>query len=293
MEYKWSLFPYIKNSEELENYFIDKEYSHGKYCHYTRLDTIEKILSKKRLFLSCVNKFNDLCDRQQFGDDRQQKYYYSICFSTGDSENLALWYLYSGINGKGGRIRFSSKRIKDLVKGSKFELYKYGKSTNLPYGKPLVLEQGVNMDLKFKDVLYWQDQKKNVRLKYNTMTNNNLSIQDFEKSKDKNVGFIKDTIWYHEKETRLLLELTNDAKDFVKENYDYVVVMSFPDDFNHRWFNIELAPEIEDTSIIDEDDNYKTLRNCQDKTSCIHVSMHAGKVKMNLCKNSNRSMHKN
>ena len=40
---------------------------------------------------------------------------YSLCFSTGVNENLALWYLYSGMNGKGGRIRFTSNKVKKVT----------------------------------------------------------------------------------------------------------------------------------------------------------------------------------
>lgn len=281
---KWNCFSNIYCVKDLSHYFIGKEFSHSKYCHYTSLQIIEEILKKKRLFLSCVRGFNDACDKEQFGEKREQKNYYSVCFSTGESENLALWYLYSGINGKGGRIRFTLNKIKKIIEESTFELVKLGKKTSEPYGKRLLLENGKNMRLRFQDVLYWQEQKNNVRLKYNTMTNNNVSVDDFNIYKEQNKGFLKDTIWYHEKESRLLIELQGNAKDFIDDNYDYVVVMNFPEKFNCNWINIEFAPEICRNELTKIMENFSTLKRYCEENKCEHLSIHSGKIKMNLCR---------
>lgn len=70
--------------------------------------------------ISCVAGFNDTCDSEQFGE--AQKYYYSLCFSTGIHENLALWYLYAGIGGQGVRISLTKTQIKKLIEESTYEL---------------------------------------------------------------------------------------------------------------------------------------------------------------------------
>ena len=108
---KWNQFSKIKTIDELTGY-MHREYNHSNFFHYTKLCVIDSILEKNQIWASCVNGVNDLKDKIQFGDKVTQREYYTLCFSTGVHENLPLWYLYSGKDGKGGRIRFTSKMVK-------------------------------------------------------------------------------------------------------------------------------------------------------------------------------------
>ena len=98
-DYKeWKCFPYLKNANELEEYFNARISGHKEFFHYTTLKAINSILQNKYFCISSVDRFNDKKDREQFGDSDEQKKYYSLCFTSGVNENLSLWYLYSGIN---------------------------------------------------------------------------------------------------------------------------------------------------------------------------------------------------
>ena len=81
----------------METYLDGREYEHGGYFHYTKLEIADSILRNREFWLSNVSGFNDTVDSGQFGKGEQP--YFSLCFSTGLSENLPLWYLYSGIDG--------------------------------------------------------------------------------------------------------------------------------------------------------------------------------------------------
>ena len=69
-------FPDLRTCEDLTDYFEDRALTHKEYCHYTKVATIERILESRSLRLSCVEDFNDKCDKKQFGNEQEQKYYY-------------------------------------------------------------------------------------------------------------------------------------------------------------------------------------------------------------------------
>lgn len=278
----WNDFPKLQDKNDLIDFFNSSAFLHGKYCHYTKVDIIEKILAGAFLCF-CVSGFNDQCDKQQFGDKSNQKYFYSMCFSTGESENLALWYLYSGIDGRGARIRLTKPRMQELVEKSTYTLYRFSKRLKRKVGKGVPLIQGETMDRRVCDILYYQEEKGNMRLKYNTMVNNKIPCTEFYQYQKENNGFLKKSIWYYEKETRILIELKGKAKEFVKDEYCYVVEMEMPKTLL-RWLNIELAPEIDDDLYKEILDKYPNIKKQANEIDKVRKSEHAGSVKMNFCK---------
>lgn len=132
-------------------------------------------------------------------------------------------------------------------------------------------------------------------LKYNTMTNYNISKKEFSKFKEKNTGNIKGLIWYYEKETRLIVKLSdselknmvdnsnknyydNSCKGKVNKKENYRVIL----DFNHisaKEFEIILAPGNADYAEIERCEYIKRYR---DETSGISLSLYNGDVDFNL-----------
>lgn len=282
----WNKFGTLKNALDLEEY-MQREYEHSGYYHYTTLQSIDNILGSKAFWLSSVQGFNDKKEIEFFGENANK--YFSLCFSTGVNENLALWYLYSGVEGKGGRIKLTRTRIQKLIENSKYYLATDKRDLDEPIElfepfKPFELTEK-RYEYKFKDVIYFKDGEKRVDLKYNTMTNYNISKDEFEKYKDENLGFYKYLIWYYEKETRLLVKLKGDAENYVKKhpltgNEHYIVKMSFGD-LNDviKSLKIDLGPEFDDIEKIKE---YKNIYNFLMNTSNVSKSDYSGQIKMNL-----------
>lgn len=285
---EWSSFPRLESTHELEDYLSGREYGHGDYCHYTGLKKLDSILKNNAFWCGCVSGFNDKKDSEQFGDAVSQKRFYSLCFSTGENENLALWYLYSGLNGNGARIRLNKANVRKLIEESTYTLYSIKKNadgTEELDGCGLLLKNGENMKLTFRDIIYFKnaESKGTVDLKYNTMTNHNrISISDFEKFKNDNAGFYKGLIWYYEKETRLLIELIGEAADKVNnDSKKYVVVLNFGSTLYQK-INVDFAPEVEDINSAIQDK--KGIFDYVIKTSRAKPSKYQGTVKMNFCK---------
>lgn len=302
----WNKFAKIESVKDLSKY-LTREYEHTEYNHYTDLKTIDKILENREFLLSDVRGLNDKKDTEQF----ENKLYFSLCFSTGVNENLSLWYLYSGIDGKGGCISFERKRIRQLIENAKYELWKI---KILPNGleklnKVVDIENGKNAKIEFADVLYFSEEipskkrkEENMALKYNTMTNYRISKGEFQKFKENNMGKLKSLIWYYEKETRLLIELTDEklkkkvnecnekyyvSKDGKSKNQKehYKIVMNFSH-LNTKDFYVRLAPGNIDYSEISGYENI--IKYCND-TSNVNLSLYKGeidfKLKDKMCKN--------
>ena len=275
----------MNDCEELDKYVSGREYRHTEYCHYTRLDTIEEILRYKSFLMSCCSEsFNDKVDRDQFG---YSKLHYGMCFATGVNENLAMWYMYSGFDGKGGRLRFTKARVRQLVEKSVYELYKWEKVNGYyKLGEKVCdLIPGKNFKLIFRDIIYYKHnhESKVYDLKYNNSHIWGFNGEEFEKYRDKYNGFCKGLIWYYEKETRLLIQLKGTAKDQIKgEGKNFRIRLSF-EHLKDKDYKITLAPE--HPSVLEAIKHHKALKNYYKNSKRVYPSDYSGEIEMNFCKN--------
>lgn len=279
---QWRYFSKLKTQDELEAYMDKRVSGHSYFFHYTNLGAIDKILEKPSFRISQVKRFNDKKDVAQFGTKEEQKRFFSICFSSGVNENLSLWYLYSGMNGKGGCLRFTRNKLMNLIEKGIFSIVEYDYDKNEEVGIPTVLKKDVDMNIEFKDVLYARIDKsgKNVSLKYNTMTNyNNLSVEEYDKYVKNNRGFQKSLIWYYEKETRLLIEIKGKLVQKLDSKKNYVVMWEFDKELL-KGMQIVLAPEHKNEDMINE---YKNIKRFMLDSSGICLSKNAGDIEMKLC----------
>ncbi len=290
----WNQFGKLKCLDDLRLYFgVDREFRHENYFHYTSSTIIESIIENKQIWVSSVKSFNDTNDSEQFGTKEEQSYYFSLCFSTGINENLPLWYMYSGMNGQGGRIKITKGYIKTLFNNNnslKCTLWEKEKKPNgkigLKKGSGKSLRKDEDYSIEFKDILYYRmdDSKNMVDIKYNTMTNYNITKYDFEKYISENKGFFKSLVWYYEKETRLIIKLIDNAKNLIDKNKEYVITIDL-DGITPQNFSVMLAPEI-------TDEEFRNVSNFMlEKAPKIELkkSKYHGTVKMNFCSKCNNS----
>ena len=285
----WKSFGYTRSLQDLNAYLVNREYEHGDYCHYAGLTVIESIITGREFWISNVDNFNDKMDSKQF--DNNSNRFFSLCFSTGVHENLSLWYLYSGIDGKGARIRFNKSTIKLLLEKAEYSLYKRTKFSE----KGLLIKKLDTEDIKvkFKDIIYYSfnDRKSMYDLKYNTLVNHEFPKDEFESYINDNMGFCKNLIWYYEKETRLLIELQGEVRNLVESDTDtieteygekhspYLIVMKI-DSSVISDFKIDLAPE---TSTKDEPEFYDAIKNVSEfKLDNIRNSEYVKQIKMSI-----------
>ncbi|MCQ2495741.1 MAG: DUF2971 domain-containing protein [Lachnospiraceae bacterium] len=275
----WRSFPAKNSAKSLDSYLEGREFSHDRYCHYTSLEALEKIIESHSLLIFCVDGFNDVKDSAQYGDNEKQKKYFALCLSTGINENLPLWYLYSGLNGKGGSISFTKNQIKKVIDNAKFSLVEENDSGFVDFQN---LEENKDFHIMFKDLVYADEKEGRVSLKYNTQTNYIFSTDEWKIYRESNIGFVKGLIWYYEKETRLQICLEDHILSKMDLSKKYAVRMSIPEnDFMKA--KVTLGPEITDATISSDIAAYSNLKAFVWKTSAMGLSKYAGTIEMNLC----------
>lgn len=291
-KWDWSQFSSITNAKDMMEYLKDRPYGHGQYCHYTKPEIINSIIKNETFWISSVNGANDERDKSQFAG--QENEYYMLCWSTGINENLPMWYMYGGVKGTGGRLRLTKESVKKLNEEGVYELYK--KDGEKLGSRIMELKNGVNMKCEFQDILYMRTnahmlsnkkRKTNAKndeyaeIKYNTMINRKMPLPEQEIIRKERVHFIKSLIWFYEKETRLLVQLTGEAKEAVQDGKEYVVTLSFPKKGKFN-INIDLAPEVD----IDDDKFLQKYPNICDRSTSIsvHPSEYYKEPHMDLCR---------
>lgn len=290
----------LKSFSDLENYIKyrktfrkdeakyeeNRAYFHEKFFHYTKLNFVEKILSGQCFLLSRCGTTNDPMEK----DIKNKRNCFLLCFSTGQNENIPLWYLYSGVDGQGGCLTFSKSAIFDLIHKGKCSLVKK-LDDKKEYEWGCDLTEGVDYNLQFQDVLYAKNNEKTVALKYNNQRIANFPKDEFEKYKEKYSAFVKSIAWYYEKETRLMVELTKSGKAKLKslQCSDVKVKLSFAEipSFEQK-IKLIFSPEI-------DYDNSRLLKKKMhdfpnvEKVFCdktrFFKSEYSGQIKMNLCGN--------
>lgn len=273
-------FKDIKSAEEINQLLTEKAWSHTEYYHYSDIEAIKGILSGKKIWISSMCFSNDTTEHGRFGDETYR--YFQLCFSTGTTENLPLWFLYSGKNGRGMRISFPKKVISKLCSDASVELV----LVNLKTEDRTKLVPEKNCMIYFRDVLYRKAERDKYRLKYNTRVNNNFPAEEMDKVNEKNRGFIKDIIWFYEKETRLLVEVNDEAIDkrlFQNERESpYRVELTIPDEC-YKNIGITFSPVYgeKDTGEINKILSDNALMNFN-RTKLL--SEFAGMVQIDLCK---------
>lgn len=308
--FKWSDFPKLKDASELDYYiknrplsksdsapYADKRaFAHNNFFHYTTLESINKILSDNSFLLSKIGSSNDPMEKT--ADENV----YCLCFSTGINENLPLWYLYSGIDGKGGRIGFSAAKIYKLIELGSYKLVeecKENAENESNYKEVCDLNKN-DIEVVLQDILYAKENERLYDLKYNTMTNHEITVEEFEKFKKSNKCFIKSLIWYYEKETRLAVKLKSPIINELSKDREYKVKLSF-DDLPEVKNKIKLtfAPQLFDKDQSETEyknwlieylkkNNYDNIFNWILNTAKFSPSEYLGQVEMNLCENCNK-----
>ncbi len=189
---------------------------HNAYCHYTTLDTVQKILNGKYIYASNVKNANDTDERKRHLDDKTSKFF--ICFCASDTEKIPLWCIYSGISGGGARIRLTKGEMRKFIESIKYAYV-------VEKGKPDTnrkLENGKDFTVEYGYIYY-------VKSERNYKYQNKYFYEDYDK--DKINDFLKNYEWEYENEFRIMISLTK-----YQEKLDNIAI---PINCN---FGIMLAP---------------------------------------------------
>ena len=217
------------------------------FWHYTKLDTVDKILEGGELHLSCMSETNDTGEKALHEDADMLNI---ICFCNSDSEKIPMWYLYSGIDGKGASIGFTPSTLMELIRSIKTAETDSGKKW----------KKDDDFDLRCGWV-YYRKKEPPSQVKYKGKW---YSVSDSDEFARNNY-FIKDYPWEYEKEFRIIA-INRREKSVSK------VKIKIPDSVMKK-LKIRLAPETNDKSAIFEKKGFKKYLDSRILDSGLGISM--------------------
>lgn len=293
--FKWSDFPQLTSADELDNYIKyakcgeedgQRAYRHDGFFHYTKLEIINDILGGKSFLLFSPGESNDPIER---GISRKERRF-MLSFSTGIHENIPLWYLYGGVDGRGGRLSFTATQVRDMVQNAQYSLIEVDEQKKPIDGAAAIPLSASDFDRTLQDVIYYEQRGNAVTLKYNTMTNNErIPRQEFEEFLKRNDAFVKSLPWYYEKETRLLIELTDGMMQRLDSSKQYAVKLYFGNLARVcKGMKLLLAPEAGAEDTIVHSSEYPAITQFALDSSNIRCSKLSGQIEMHLCRNCSR-----
>lgn len=269
------------NAKEIEELLKEKAYKHTNYYHYTHNEAVDSILKDEKIWISSMLYSNDTTEKTACEENTYKMF--QLCFATGISENLPLWFLYSGINGYGARLGWKQADIKDWIKPENMELWLWKKSdksmTKLICGK--------NCEIKFQDILYLRREGRQYRIKHNNVQDN-IPLEVIEEYKKNNPTFYKGLIWFYEKETRLTVEITDlsliNKEEIEKEKDSYRIELKIPVNV-YKNTSIMFSPKYKNTEEIEKESQKAGIK----KLNAIkNKSEYAGEINIDLCRKCNQ-----
>lgn len=170
------------------------------FYHYTRVENVLKILSGDEsgncFFhisnLLCMNDVNEATLHRENGD-----HIHSFCLCCSKHEKIPLWYLYSGICGKGARIGFTPGKMLQFLRSIDTVYPVVGGQPD--YEKPLKIHRDFEMQCGW--VYYLMDGRNRVFYR-----NEYYPIEVVRPETMGKCYFIKDYPWEYEREFRIVIE---------------------------------------------------------------------------------------
>ncbi len=207
----------FNNIENLLSTLKTEAKTHKYYHHYTNLDSVLKIIETKSLLLSRSDIMNDQQELEKIDISLNDwKKIYSMSFTYGTKENMALWGLYSIPYEIGARISFIGSELRTIVKNN---------SNNLLYFNQGHTEEiKGDKELNLYEILYVSDANRKKEYDYKYMIKDKTyysneyigaSLNKIGNPKDL-AGTMKNEAWSYEQEVRLRLKLNKNNINFEK-----------------------------------------------------------------------------
>lgn len=195
------------------------EFSNYSFWYYTSLSTADKILFNKKIYISNLTNMND--KEECLLHTKEKDFIHCLCFCNSNTEKIPMWYLYSGVAGRGASIRFTPKIILELISSIDTLTSTDGKN---------ILYKGVDFDI----IPGWVYYKKTDEKSQVFFRNKWYSISDPDNFEKQNY-FIKSYPWEYEREFRIvIINKTRQAYDRLVVDIDKV----------YSKLKVKLAPEL-------------------------------------------------
>lgn len=171
-----------------------KEFARADFWHYTSIDKAEKIVygDTPGFFASRLDRMNDIDEAELHNDEKERLFVLSFC-NTG-KEKIPMWYMYSGLEGKGVGLGMTPGRMKKFINTINVVNPVNGTALSKKFVK------GVDFDIYAGWVVYRNPKEPN-NYHFKSDWHDNID-PNFEKEN----YFIKLYPWYYEDEFRIVFK---------------------------------------------------------------------------------------
>lgn len=229
---KDSLNNNISDADELREYLMKKGENHKNYKTYSSQKFIREIINKQRFYLNDGSNWNDVADRKAFNSDDNDYKNYGKCFSFSESESVAMWMLYGGIDNCGAMISFTQKDMKKLFEIEHIILGVFENGKFVEYSR---LEKD-EFEIKLIDILYTRKEDHSCYIRRSTEANRDVSLDVIRALGDE---CVKDIAWSYENECRLVVRIN---KKYIKKNETVVKIDLSPYNFSESFSRVYHSP---------------------------------------------------
>lgn len=224
-------FSQIQDAKTLHNFLEKHAQKHKFLFHFTTAKSLAAICKNRTWRFGCAAKMNDLHEfKGKTPSTNLWNTIYSTCFSFGDEDNIAMWAMYGIPWEDAVRIRVETKDIINWVKD-----IKVWEITPPRYSCEHIAEglSGKRINVSFHDICYYQGYIDSRQVLTDCPYPERWEHQCTERCNgcppkvlrwwdQKNhhtkecidvctdgslVGFVKNSAWAHENETRLMLQI--------------------------------------------------------------------------------------
>lgn len=224
----------LRNKNAVDTNGKVKDFSKSRFWYYTTMTTASYILQSHTFWVRSIEHMNDKAEAELHGSDKN--IIHALCFCNSDSEKIPMWYLYSGISGKGVSIGFTPGSLLGIIKtiDTVRGVTNEGESYEIKRGKDFDVEAGWIYYRKTESLI-------NYKRKW-------YQLSDLENDFEKGNCFIKDYPWEYEKEFRIIFK---NKTRFVFEHIE----IEIPKEYWEK-LTVRFAPEWDSREL-------KKLRNTQ------------------------------
>jgi len=186
--------------------------------HYTSAETMSCILKNSCFFVRSISAMNDFQERERHPDGDRV---HILCFCNTKEEQIAMWYLYSGMLGNGMAMGISPKSMHRFI-SSIATVYPVKTDNTVDKERPLTV--GIDGDFEFRcGWVYYETARTKFKHHGKEYQINKGECEIFAKDN----YFIKEKCWEYEREFRFVfINKTAQIYDRIAVYFDADKVMN-------------------------------------------------------------------
>ncbi len=178
--------------------------------HYTTMPAFKSMIESSQVYFSLLGSSDDKGECAK--SEREDRYYYMLCFTYGKEENIGMWSIYGVPWKQSIRLKFPHCDIKDWIESvANKDVQYYGVRNR----RNQVLLEDANPKVSICDVAYYDGKDGNIFIHdgktYRILSDDRAGVKPCTDRRF--VPYVKKWAWSFEREVRIVLEFGDEVLD--------------------------------------------------------------------------------